>query len=241
MLPQLPFDILVYIFRSVPAARLELEGTRTLFCCLQANHLFYDACMDPSVWKAHYHCRYTLFEQKSEIERRELFGNDWRALYTERRRIDRMALGHLQKMILGRGHRYDHAEHLVRMALDVWDVLDIERQLSIPPSFRIYASELDGVVKDLALTRRYWANSMANVIVRCSALDVWKAVVDEGNPSPQESGDSSAQTSGELFELAMSAFSCFFGRPLAEVSTLLKHLDAYLTGIDNFKVGSACE
>lgn len=222
MLPQLPFDILVCIFRSVPAARLDDEGIHALFCCLQINRLFYDACMDPSVWKAHYHCRYTLFERKAEIERRELFGNHWRALYAERRRIDRMALGHLQNMILDREHRNDHAEHLVRMALDVWDVLDIERKLSIPSSFRIYASELDGIVKAHALTRRYWANSMANVIVRCSALDVWKAVVDEDDPSTQESGHSSVQTSGALFELSMSAFSCFFGKPLAEVSTSLK-------------------
>jgi F-box protein 21 len=74
MLPQLPFDILVCIFRSVPAERLDDEGISALFCCLQVNHPFYDACMDPSVWKAHYHCRYTLFEQKAEIERRELFG-----------------------------------------------------------------------------------------------------------------------------------------------------------------------
>lgn len=215
MLPQLPFDILVCIFRSVPAARLDDEGISALFCCLQVNHPFYDACMDPSVWKAHYRCRYTLFEQKAEVQRRELFGDHWRALYAERRRIDRMALGHLQNLILDREHRHDHAQHLVRMALDVWDVLDIERKLSIPPSFRIYASELDGIVKDHALTRRYWANSMANVIVRCSALDVWKAVVDEGNPP-------NVQTSGALFELAISALSCFFGRPLTEVSTSLK-------------------
>src|SRR6266550_1149688 len=220
MLPQLPFDILVYIFRSLPVTRLDDEGARALVCCLQVNHLFYDAGMDPSIWKAHYHCRYTVFEQKSENDRRSLFGSDWRTLYAERRRIDRMALDHLRNMIFSREHRYDHAENLMRMSLDVWDILDVERQLPIPPSFRIYASEPDGIVKDYALTRRYWANLMADVIVRCSALDVWKAVIDENNPFIQESDDPSVQSSGALFELAMSAFSCFFGRPLTEVSTL---------------------
>ena len=238
MLPQLPFDILVYIFRSLPVTRLDDEGTRALGCCLQVNHLFYDACMDPSVWKAHYHCRYTVFDQKSENDRRSLFGNNWRTLYAERRRIDRMAFDHLQNMIFNREHRYDHAENLVLMSLDAWDILDIERQLPIPPSFRIYVSEPDGIVKDYALTRRYWADLMADVIVRCSALDVWKAVIDEGNPFVD---DSSAQSSGALFELAMSAFSCFFGRPLTEVSTSLLAPRCSSDSLDNCKVGSAYE
>ena len=227
MLPQLPFDVLVYILRSVPASRLDDEGTKTLSSCLQVNRLFHDACADPIVWKAHYHCRYTHSDPQLESERSLLFGNDWQALYAERRRIDRIAMAHLQDMIMDRVHRYSRAEALLQMSLDVWDVLDIESQLPIPVPFRISASELDGIVGDHALTRRYWAKSLGDNIVRCTALDVWKDVIDEDNSSVIEPDDLNAQ-SVTLFELAMSSFSCFFGRPLSEVSIHLV-LCMYLT------------
>ncbi|KAK2461552.1 hypothetical protein APHAL10511_006015 [Amanita phalloides] len=220
MLPQLPLDILVYILKSIPVARLDDDGTRVLVSCLQVNHLFYDVFSDPSIWRAHYHCRYTLFEHKSESDRRRLFKNDWRALYAERRWIDKVAIAHLQNMIVDRPRRYEQATALARMSLDIWDVLDIVRQLPIPLSFRVDPWELDGRLDDHALTRRYWASLMADIIIKCSALDVWKAVVEEDDsPSTQPS----TQT-GSSFELTMSVFSCFFGKPLAETTLRLDRL-----------------
>ncbi|KAF8632957.1 hypothetical protein AX15_001559 [Amanita polypyramis BW_CC] len=222
MLPQLPFDVLVHICRSIPASRLDDEDVKTLSHCLQVNRLFRDACVDPFVWKTHYHCRYTLSEPRLESERKLLFGNDWLALYTERRRIDKIAMAQLQGMVMDRAHRYDCAEALLQMSLDVWDALDIDCQLPIPAPFRISPSEPDGVVSDHALTRRYWARSMADTIVRCAALDVWKDIIDGDNNSGP--ADDSDVQSGASFEFAMSAFSCFFGRPLSETTARLDQL-----------------
>lgn len=224
MLPQLPFDIFFHVLYSLAPSRLCDDAARALASCLQVNRVFHHICQHPDIWKPHYDCRYTLSDNASEVSRRQKFGDNWRVRYAERRRIDKTAMALLQDMVTDRKHRYDRAKALATVAQDAWDALDIARRLPIPPSFRLSAFELDGSVHPHALTSRHWADLMADAIIKGSALDIWEEVLDDDTLF--SAGANAKPDSGENFDMAMSAFSCFFGTPLSETTSQLDRLAA---------------
>ncbi|KAF8640838.1 hypothetical protein AX17_000487 [Amanita inopinata Kibby_2008] len=178
-----------------------------------------DASASSSIWEAHYRCRYTRSEPHSESERKKTLRDNWRLLYVKRRCMDQIAISHLQNMVLDRADRYGNVAAIARMSLDVWDALDIESRLAIPVTFRVGDSENDAVVHPHALTRRYWARSMLDVIVRSSAIDIWRAIIEDTPQSVYPHAQSITP-----FERAVSALSCFFGRPVSEISSCLDQL-----------------
>ncbi|PFH49695.1 hypothetical protein AMATHDRAFT_147095 [Amanita thiersii Skay4041] len=219
MPPQLPFDVLVHIFNAVTPSRLDDTGAKTLVSCLQVNHLFRDACLNPSLWEKHYLCRYTRSVPHLELKRREAYGRNWWALYNERRSIDQVAVSCLEVMVLNRTARYEQAATLTRVSLDIWDVLDIESRCAVPSIFG--DSSDDATPRPHALTRKHWAKAMADAITRATAIDVWSTVIQDNS---EEEESQRAIHDEYRFEYAISALSCFFGRPLTETTARLDEL-----------------
>lgn len=132
-------------------------------------------------------------------------------MYAERRRLDNAALRLLDQIVEDRGARYEHARRLSRQGFDVWDVLELEATpVELFPSDDDNGSEYQGdrrVFCRRSLTRRYWAQSIIEVISRAYAIELWGKLVnlEEGREVVS-------------FENTMTALSCFFGKSPKEVS-----------------------
>ena len=203
MIPQLPLDVLIKILSFLPAARARYDdGSLTLAYFLQSSYLLREAALVPSIWKTHYEMRYEHCNEDKQVARREATGNNWRKMYLQRRQLDCLALGYLDKIVLERVGRQETASALFRLYMDVWDVLELESQCPVPELFADGADGFIGLrIPRHAITRRYWAKSMLDTISRGHAIDIWRAfwII----PPPFETPS---------FELTMSSMSCFFGK-----------------------------
>ncbi|TFK36986.1 hypothetical protein BDQ12DRAFT_736713 [Crucibulum laeve] len=205
----IPLDILINIFSLIPAVRDSHEADiKTLVNAMKASRLLNEAACVSSVWEAHYRARYTHANKLDEETRMEMYAN-WRLMYLERRRLDGIALNLLDEIVMHRIGRYTKAQVLSQMALDVWDVLELESHLPVPIPFQQDTNLIfNAEVAPHALTRRYWAKSMCEVILKAYAYEIF-----------QEARDDRVS-----FDETMSALSCFFGVPPAHISRQLDQL-----------------
>ncbi|KAJ6575292.1 YccV-like-domain-containing protein [Mycena capillaripes] len=227
-MPDLPLDLYVAVLERLPPHRTETDGVFTLVNCLQANSQLREAALVGALWAPHYRARYLHSEQESESRLKDRCGSNWRLMYAERRRQDRVALGQLDEMVSQREGRYRHAATLASASFDIWDALEIQCTLSIPTMFDGNATT---PTKPYALTRRFWAEAVLSTISRRFAILQW------GHLANMEPGSGNTLS----FVDAFSSLSCFFGKPPQEIQSHLialgnacrKHLEKQRCTLDS--------
>jgi F-box protein 21 len=204
MLPRLPLDVLVNVLICLPPVRRRRDqSTLTLVACLQTNSILREAASLPALWKSHYQTRYEHCDAERERIRWETFGSqspDWRLLYASRRRIDNVAINHLDNLLQNRKELRRTGECILDLSMDVWDVLEIESQFS----------EAEGSIPQHSLTRRFWANALLEAFTRSRSLLVWRKFWLKNLPDP-------------TFEDTMNLLSGFFGYSNERVRPSVHH------------------
>ena len=192
MLPQLPLDVLVHILACLPPERKKYDqSTSTLVACLRTTSMVREAATVSALWKPHYQTRYEHCDEERERIRREMFCSqspDWRLLYATRRRIDKVAVEHLDKLLQNRRELRRTGECILDLSMDVWDVLDIESQ---------FPDAGEGIPQH-SFTRRFWATALLKALTQSCALLVWRKFWLKSSPDP-------------TFEDTMNLLSGFFG------------------------------
>jgi F-box protein 21 len=200
MLPQLPLDVLVNVLACLPPVRGRCDqSTLTLAACLRTTTLR-EAATIPALWKSHYQTRYKHCDAERERTRREMFGSqspNWHLLYATRRRIDKVAIEHLDDLLHNRRALRRTGECILHFSMDVWDVLEIEAQFS----------DAEESIPQHAFTRRFWANALLKSLTKSCALLVWSKFWLKNSPDP-------------TFEDTMNSLSGFFGYPKERVRYL---------------------
>ncbi|KAF9454114.1 hypothetical protein P691DRAFT_657002 [Macrolepiota fuliginosa MF-IS2] len=210
----LPLDLHIAILGFLPPSRCRLSedvAVRTLVNYSQTNSLLWEAASLPVVWKPHYRTRYCHCCPSTENLRKFRYEGNWRLMYYERYRTDRVALELLRDITLLRVGRGERAVMLSKIGLDVWDVLDIE--LKHVPAIRA----LPDTEPPYALTRHFWTRRMLDVIAREEAIEVWGTLLGNADV-PMEKRAS--------FEQTMLGLSAFFGESLSETTRLLDDMEA---------------
>ncbi|KAJ7161406.1 YccV-like-domain-containing protein [Mycena crocata] len=201
-MPHLPLDLYCSILEQLPIHRTDDSGVLALASCLLANKLLHEAALVPSLWEPHYRVRYLHNEQPIESH----FKTNWRLMYAERRRQDRLALHLLDEMVSKRQGRSRHAATLTALSFDVWDVLEIECSLPVPV---VFGGEPASVVAPYASTRRFWAESILGAISRRAAIMQWGPLANRETANLVSFVD------------AFSSLSCFFGKSPQELKAHL--------------------
>ena len=235
--PGLPLDALIGILSFLPPERRTQDTSAcTLAAFLETSHLFREAACVSSLWKPHYTTRYGHCNERQESVRRQVLQYDWRLMYAERRRIDQTAVRCLERLLNSRNDRQTLAASIADSSMDVWDVLELESNCPVPAPFGKEGEEFEGErIPEHALTRRYWARSLLEVVSRGHAVSKWGAYFLSGTDHDAPS-----------FEDALKLMSCFFGVSDSRVrhlvidsveSTNQCELSAYyLTGRSHFQV-----
>ncbi|KAJ7070884.1 Hemimethylated DNA-binding protein YccV like-domain-containing protein [Mycena amicta] len=208
VMPQLPLDLYIAILEALTPDRAQPDAVVTLVNCLETNSLLREAALQASVWEPHYRVRYQHIKG-SEAQLKIRFNSNWRLMYAERRRQDRVALDLLDQMVLDRFRRFTHAATLTAMSFDIWDALEIE---CILPASSLFGAS----TTTYAITRRYWAEGVLNMILRSFAVSQWCKLANEGGQSLS-------------FVDAFSYMSCFFGKtPQENVARILLKRESVL-------------
>jgi len=208
---QLPFDVYVHILQQIPASAFSDDGPKTLIACSQTNTTLRVAASLPSVWEPHYLAKYTICDPARENLRREILGNDWKARFLCRLRIDRQAIGALDLIVSERSGRAELARQVaLTMSYDVWNALEAEARRALPEPLELDEQDDEDMepfsgIQDHALPRRYWAQSLLGTISRSHAMKVWGDIKSGQGNQP------------ESLELAIACLSSFFAYPPAEV------------------------
>lgn len=201
----LPFDVYVHILKQLPVST-QSDGTRTLVACLKANSILRSAASVGTVWEPHYHARYTICLPESERSRKQTFGEDWKSLYMERIRLDRLAIKILDEIVMERDGRLERAREVTsNLSYDVWNALAGEAQCPIPEPFRHVDDSNGGKVPSHAIPRRFWARSLLGTIGRNHAVTAWRRARDDPEAL-------------DTLETAFACLSSYFAHPPKEVS-----------------------
>jgi F-box protein 21 len=213
MLPQLPLDVLVNVLSFLPAVRSRRDqSTFTLAACLRTNTILREAASLPALWKSHYQRRYEHCDPERERIRREALGShspDWCLLYAARRRIDNVAIKHLDNLLRSQTELRRTGECILDLSMDVWDVLEVESR--IPPD------EEEGMPQH-AFTRSFWASSLLRTLTRSRAVLLWRKFWLANVPDP-------------TFEDTMNFLSGFFGYTNERVRPLSGIAEATLSSV----------
>lgn len=170
----LPTELCIRILSELPVSEAGISAL--IRCSLLGKSTLSAAALSPVLWKPHYECRYVHSVQTNEAQRRVTFGENWRSLYRERRKIDhevRTALKALEGC--APRDRSEHARRVVIHGLDVWDVLTEEDRRPAPPLFQTDADveKVKGGSPLTNLCRKYWTRELLNVIARRNAIGLW--------------------------------------------------------------------
>ncbi|KAF7347690.1 F-box domain-containing protein [Mycena venus] len=197
----LPLDLYVSVLEQLEAHRTEPDAVLTLVSCLQTNSELREAALVGALWESHYRVRYLHTEEHdSESRLKARCNSNWRLMYAERRRQDKVALGLLDEMTLHREGRYKIAATLTSMSFDIWDALEIQGSLSVPT---LFGGSAAATAAPYALTRRFWAEAILDAISRRFAVLQWGRLTED--------------TASVSFVDAFSSLSCFFGKPPQEM------------------------
>ncbi|KAJ7631118.1 YccV-like-domain-containing protein, partial [Roridomyces roridus] len=208
---QLSLDLYISILEHVPVQRYG-DSVETLVTFSQTSTILREASQVTSLWEPFYRARYRFSEEIHEFRRKVDLDNNWRLMYAERRRKDKIALGLLDRIVDTRQGRYRHAATLTAMSFDVWDAMEIESSLPVPSLFDVNPQV--GTRPCISPTRRFWASSILDTIAKRSAIMQWGNLVSEDGENVPS------------FVQAHSSLSCFFGKPLVEVESHLTSLTA---------------
>ncbi|KAF9535664.1 hypothetical protein CPB83DRAFT_888347 [Crepidotus variabilis] len=216
MLSELPLDILINVLWFLPPIRSRGDSSATaLVACLQVNSLFAEAARVPSLWKAHYDIRYEHHKESAEALRLDHWGDNWRLLYVERRRLDQKVQRKLTQLVIDIVQRLTLAKEVVAHGMDVWDVLDLERYCPLQPCqhnpFDDTTDGDPGTIPEHAATRRYWAKYLLEGVSRRTAVLVWRRLWTMNTPEPS-------------FEDTMTHLSCFYGHSPKRITSKLEDL-----------------
>ncbi|KXN88780.1 F-box only protein 21 [Leucoagaricus sp. SymC.cos] len=209
----LPLDLHIAILSQLPTARCRLTkdvAIQTLVNYSQASSLLREAASVPVLWESHYQTRYQHCHPNTETLRKLRHEGNWRRMYNERYRMDKVALELLRDITLSRCIRNEKALMLSKMGLDVWDVLQIESEWST--TIRC----LSNVQPPYALTLSFWARRMLEIIAREEAIDVWGTLLATADV-PMEKRASSEQT--------MLGMSAFFGKSMHGLTRILDEME----------------
>ncbi|KAJ7446479.1 Hemimethylated DNA-binding protein YccV like-domain-containing protein [Mycena galericulata] len=218
-MPQLPLDLYISVLEQLPVHRTDCDGVLALVNCLGTNTILREAALVPTLWEPHYRARYLHCEKLHESKRREDLNGNWRLMYVARRRQDGLALQHLKEMVSKREGRYQHASAITSLSFDVWDALEIECSLPVPP---IFSANSQATYIDL--TRRFWASSVLGTISKRFALLQWGSLAtNHENPAS--------------FVDAFSSLSCFFGKSPQEIHI---HLTALAVACHEYLLKMRC-
>ena len=173
----LPTELCIRILSELPTTA---DGVNILArCAMTGKSTLHAASLEPRLWKPHYEHRYVHSDHEKELERRTRLKEDWRQLYGERRRLDRVALENLKALeICPPEARITCARQLMELGMDIWDALSSEAHRPLPTLFH----DEDDVVKVMGgspltnLTRKYWASEIRRLITRRHAIDRWASL-----------------------------------------------------------------
>lgn len=201
MLSELPLDILINVLSFLTPIRSRGDtNASTLVACLRVNSLFAEAARVPLLWKVHYETRFEHHDEEAELARLAKHQDDWRLLYFERGRIDHQIRQKLRELIFNRTQRQRLAQDILVHRMDAWDTLELEQRCPVSPPFHPCSHNEDdrGKAPQYAVTYRYWATHLLEVVSRYHAVRFWGRFWKEGVSSP-------------TFEETMTHLSCFFG------------------------------
>ncbi|KAH7916417.1 YccV-like-domain-containing protein [Hygrophoropsis aurantiaca] len=208
----LPFDIYVHILEQLPPPGTDQDeaALKTLIACLRTSSTLRDAASISGLWKPRYKHRYTVSNLDDELFRRHTTHEDWKLMYSQRRRLDQRALKILDDIVQTRNGRHERARELSNtLSYDVWNALEKESQCTLPEAFRETGDE-SGRAACNAAPRRFWAKAILGTIARSTAIKTWGQVLSS-NDQPS-------------LEIAFASLSAFFGVLPTEITSKLDAL-----------------
>ncbi|KAF8846057.1 YccV-like-domain-containing protein [Paxillus ammoniavirescens] len=210
----LPFDIYVHILEQLPVAAHSEDSPRTLAACLQTNSTLSSAASVATLWEPHYRARYTVCDVAKECSRAQALGDDWKARFMERIRLDRQVIKILDGIVMERDGRLERAREVTStFSYDVWNALVTVARCNVPEDFRDddegESEERTSDVPPHAIPRRFWAQSLLGAISRSHAVRVWTRLKLDG------------ENNGDGLETAIACLSAYFSHPPVEISSQL--------------------
>ncbi|KAJ8084436.1 hypothetical protein PM082_003206 [Marasmius tenuissimus] len=202
-LPQLPLDCIVHILSQLASFETE-DGevaAQTLARCSQVNSIFREASSGGTLWEPHYRARYQHCIEDRETERKSIYGDNYKVLYAERRKLDKTALAIMDRIVEDRRGRTERATEIVRLGLDVWDALRLEAE-SLEGSLSVHS---DGSEPEATATRHYWTRAIMEEITRGYGVQVWRRM----------------RQNEVSFVEGYTSMSCFFGKTFKQVNDVL--------------------
>jgi len=167
--PPIPLDILISILSHLPPERTRSDlSAKTIGRFATCSRLFRDAASNSTLWIPHYEERFIYCDADKEEERLEVFQSDYCKMYGARKRLEVRALELVRRLMTERKTRHQSVQELTELSEDVWDVLELETQCPLPPSFehRTNWKDKHGVVPPNPLTWKYWSIKALAVISR---------------------------------------------------------------------------
>ncbi|KAL0579456.1 hypothetical protein V5O48_002562 [Marasmius crinis-equi] len=198
-LPRLPLDCLIHILAQLPPSRSQ-DGdisVKTLAKCAQVDSTFRQATLGAPLWEPHYRARYRHYDEANEAKRKGIYGDEYRQLYAERRKLDRVALSLMDKIVEDRRVRTECATEIVRLRLDILDALQSEAQ-NLEGPLPILSC---GAIPKPETTRYFWVKAIMEEITRGYGVRLWGRIVR----------NEISYVEGYL------SMSCFFGKTYYEV------------------------
>ncbi|KAL0068685.1 hypothetical protein AAF712_004401 [Marasmius tenuissimus] len=202
-LPQLPLDCIVHILSQLSSLGTEDEevAAQTLARCSQVNSTFREASSGGTLWEPHYRARYQHCIEDRETERKSIYGDNYKVLYAERRKLDKTALAIMDRIVEDRRGRTERATEIVRLGLDVWDALRLEAE-SLEGPLSVHS---DGSEPEATATRHYWTRAIMEEITRGYGVQVWRRM----------------RQNEISFVEGYNSMSCFFGKTFKQVNDVL--------------------
>ncbi|TFK90805.1 hypothetical protein K466DRAFT_644260 [Polyporus arcularius HHB13444] len=214
----LPVELLTDILKQLPGR--DPSSLKTVVSFLSANSVARAAALDNALWKHLYQGRYRHNDAQAEEERHARLQGDWRLMYIERFKLDRVAL-HLVDHI--RTHPTDRdapASSIAtyHSAVGIRDALQYETQLPIPRAFR--DPEVDDMTEEpvpQALPRRFWTKATLGALARKEAVETWCRLQLDDTGGPGLAGG---------FEDMLKGLSAFTDVAPSQVTEQLEELTA---------------
>ncbi|KAG7099605.1 hypothetical protein E1B28_001433 [Marasmius oreades] len=206
--PRLPLDCLIHIFSQLSPSRSQ-DGeicVRTLARCSQVDTALRQASSVAAIWEPHYRTRYEQCNEVKDAERVKVYNDNFKLMFVERRRLDKIALTLMDKIVDSRQGRTEHAREVVKMGLDVWDALKLEAEALKGP----LRTSSDGSIPKPNATRSFWLHAILEEIARGYGVRLWRQMVH--NEVSYVDG--------------YSSISCFFGKTQKEINDLLHDVTA---------------
>ncbi|KAI0719980.1 hypothetical protein C8T65DRAFT_706004 [Cerioporus squamosus] len=176
----LPVELLTDILKQLPGRDPSI--LRTILSFLSANSVARAAALDNALWKHLYQGRYRHSDAQAQEERHARLQGDWRLMYIERYKLDRVALQLVDHI---RTHPTDRDAPANRIAAElsaagIWDALEYETQVPVPRAFR--DPEVDDMTEEPtphALPRRFWAKATLGALARKEAVETWCRLLED--------------------------------------------------------------